>query len=62
MLVLGRKMDERIFLTMPDGRNIAIVITEIHPDKVRIGIEAPRDVVIVRDNAVKTIQRMRTWP
>lgn len=62
MLVLGRKTDERIFLTMPDGRNITIVVTEIHPDKVRIGIEAPRDVVIVRDNAVKTTQRMRTWP
>ena len=44
MLVLSRKVDERILI----GENIVITITRIERDKVRIGIEAPPDVIVMR--------------
>jgi carbon storage regulator len=44
MLVLSRKKDEQILI----GNNITVTITEIRGDKVRIGIEAPPEVVVDR--------------
>jgi carbon storage regulator len=44
MLVLSRKVGERLFI----GDNVVITITEIRGDKVRIGVEAPRDVRVLR--------------
>ncbi|MFY9277976.1 MAG: carbon storage regulator CsrA [Caldicoprobacterales bacterium] len=44
MLVLTRKKDESIMI----GHGIEVVILGIDGDKVRIGIEAPRDVTILR--------------
>jgi len=45
MLVLSRKESERIRL----GENIVITIVRLSGDKVRIGIEAPSDVLVLRD-------------
>ncbi len=45
MLVLSRKPGERIMI----GDDIAITIVRIGPNAVRIGIEAPRDMNIVRE-------------
>jgi carbon storage regulator len=44
MLVLTRKVGEDIMI----GDNIRVTITEIRGDKVRIGVEAPRDVQVDR--------------
>ncbi len=44
MLVLSRKKDEAIVI---DGR-IRIVVVEIRGDKIRLGIEAPREVSVHR--------------
>lgn len=44
MLVLSRKCDESIII----NDNIKIVVVEIRGDKVRLGIEAPRDVPVHR--------------
>ena len=44
MLVLSRHRDERIKI----GDDIEICICDIRGDKVRIGIEAPRDVRVIR--------------
>jgi len=46
MLILSRKKDERIVIP---SHGIEIVVTRIEQDKVRIGIEADRDVVILRE-------------
>ena len=44
MLVLSRKHGESILI----GENIYLTVVRIGPNNVRLGIEAPRDVNIVR--------------
>ncbi len=45
MLVLSRKASERIRL----GDSIVVTIVRVSGDKVRLGIEAPPDVLVLRD-------------
>lgn len=52
MLVLSRKKDEGIVI----GDNIRIIVVEIRGDKVRLGIEAPKDVTVHRDEVYAAIQ------
>lgn len=44
MLVLSRKKDEKIVI----GDNITLMVIEIRGDKVRLGIDAPQDVAVDR--------------
>ena len=48
MLVLSRKQSERLRL----GGDIVVTVLRIGGDKVRLGIEAPSEVVILRDEIV----------
>jgi len=45
MLVLSRKENERIRL----GDSIVMTIVRVSGDKVRLGIQAPPDVLVLRD-------------
>lgn len=45
MLVLSRKESERIRL----GNSIVVTVVRLGKDKVRLGIEAPSDVLVLRD-------------
>lgn len=45
MLVLSRKESQRIRL----GDSIVLTVVKIAGDKVRIGIKAPEDVLVLRD-------------
>lgn len=45
MLVLSRKAGERILI----GDDVAITVVRIGPNSVRIGIEAPKTMNIVRE-------------
>jgi carbon storage regulator len=45
MLVLSRKEGERIKL----GDSIVITVVGVSGDKVRVGVEAPTDVVVLRE-------------
>lgn len=45
MLVLSRKTGERILI----GDDVAITVVRIGPNSVRVGIEAPRSMNIVRE-------------
>lgn len=45
MLVLSRKENERIRL----GDSIVVTVVRLSGDKVRLGIEAPAEIAVVRD-------------
>ena len=45
MLVLSRKVGERILI----GDNIAVTVVRVGPGIVRLGIDAPHELVIVRE-------------
>ena len=53
MLVLSRHKNEAV---MVDGGSIRIVVVEIQGDRVRLGIEAPKDVDVHREEVFKAIQ------
>lgn len=53
MLCLTRKDNERIFI----GDNVIITVLECRGDRVRLGIEAPRDVSIHREEVFQAIRR-----
>jgi carbon storage regulator len=45
MLVLSRKVGERILI----GENIAVTVVRVGPGMVRLGVEAPEQMPIVRE-------------
>jgi carbon storage regulator len=53
MLVLSRKKNESIVI---DDR-IKIVVVEIRGDKVRLGVEAPKEVPVHRQEVYDAIKR-----
>jgi carbon storage regulator len=52
MLVLSRRANQSIIV----GTNITITVLEIRGDQVRLGIEAPRDVTVHRDEVAAEIR------
>lgn len=53
MLVLSRKKEESIVI----ADNIVITVVEIRGDKVRLGIVAPKDVPVHREEVHNAIQQ-----
>lgn len=53
MLVLSRHRDEQIVI----GDDIVITLVEIRGDKVRLGIDAPRDIPVHRREVYDAIRR-----
>lgn len=49
MLVLSRKLGEKILI----GKDVTITVVDIDRGKVRLGVEAPRDVTIFRSELVQ---------
>ncbi len=52
MLVLSRKKNESIII----NDHITVTVVEIRGDKVRLGIEAPKDVTVHRREVYEAIQ------
>jgi len=53
MLVLSRKKNESIII----NNDITIVVVEIRGDKVRLGVEAPKEVPVHRREVYDAIKR-----
>jgi len=53
MLVLSRKKNESIII----NDDITIVVVEIRGDKVRLGIEAPKEIPVHRHEVYEAIRR-----
>ncbi len=56
MLVLSRKVNEKFFV----GPDVRITVVDIRGGKIRIGIEAPKDVEVLREELVDPALAM-TW-
>jgi carbon storage regulator len=52
MLILSRKVDEKIMI----GDDISISIIEIRGDQVRIGVDAPKKVKVFRQEVFEAIK------
>lgn len=52
MLCLSRRTDQKIMI----GDDIVVMILDINGDRVRIGIDAPDDVIILRDEIYNLIK------
>jgi len=53
VLVLSRQRDESIII----GDNIVITVVDIRGDKVRLGIQAPTEIPVHRQEVYEAIQR-----
>ena len=49
MLILSRKIDEPIILLLPNGDRVEIVLTEYDGRNTKVGIDAPQDIEIWRE-------------
>lgn len=58
MLVLSRNRDESIRI----GENIVVTIVDVRSDRVRIGIEAPANIAVHRNEVYDLIQREKKEP
>jgi carbon storage regulator len=59
MLVLSRKLGQRIVITTPEGREVFVSVEKIGLDTVRIGIDAEREVSVHREEIAQQIEAER---
>ena len=52
MLVLSRKRDQRIII----GNEVRLIVVDVRGDTVQLGIEAPKDIPIYREEVYRAIQ------
>ena len=52
MLVLSRKKDQRIII----GHNVTLVVVDVRGDTVQLGIDAPKEIPIYREEVYRAIQ------
>lgn len=57
MLVLARKVSEKILITAPDGTVITLMMVEVRGDKARIGIDAPREWTVHRAEVQRKVDK-----
>ena len=53
MLVLTRSKDQKIMI----GDNIVVTVVELRGDKVRLGIHAPSEIPVHREEVYEAIKR-----
>ena len=54
MLILERRSNESIIIQTPDGSTIKIHMIDTTRGKVKVGIDAPEDYLILRDELLGT--------
>ena len=57
MLVLSRKIGESIVI----GGNVIVTVRETHGGRIRLAIEAPQDVLVLRQELIGTRPCRKEW-
>lgn len=57
MLIITRKERESITVSLPDGREMKIVVTVIKGKQVRIGFNAPANVIVHRHDEEQFLEQ-----
>jgi carbon storage regulator CsrA len=60
MLVLSRRVGEGIVITVPGGGRIRVVVNNAWDGKASIGVEAPREYQIHRDEIQEQVDLKRS--
>ena len=55
MLILTRKMDEKLLI----GDDITISVLEIRGNQVKIGVDAPKDIAIYREEIYQKVKEAK---
>jgi carbon storage regulator CsrA len=62
MLILSRRLDEKVILTLPDGERVTIQVIGFKsgtPLTVRLGFDAPKEIAIHREEVQQDIDEGR---
>ena len=59
MLILSRKLNEKVVIKLPDGAEIVVAVFDRRGRHFRIGIEAPKEVTIHREEIWRKIAGRR---
>lgn len=60
MLVLKRKTNEKVIVTIPPStqpQTISIMVVECRPVSTRLGIDGPRDITIHREEVQRRVEQ-----
>ena len=57
MLILTRRPGETLIIELPNGKQIDVTVLEVKGNQVRIGINAPKDVAVHREEIYERIKR-----
>ena len=60
MLVVSRKKGETIHIFIPGGTPIVVTLVDPQPGKVRIGVQAPREILVLRGELVSAANQGET--
>ncbi len=58
MLILSRRASEKLTI----GDDVTITVCKVKGDEVKLGIDAPADIVIIQDDAVKPVPKTKNKP
>ena len=60
MLILTRRVNETLIITIPDGRRIEVEVLGFKGNQVRVGVSADTDIVIHRGEVQARIDAEQT--
>lgn len=61
MLIVRRKRDERVVIKYPGGR-VRVTVTHLGSGAVKLGFEAGRDVVVLREELLPRVSPLAPNP
>ncbi len=57
MLIVSRKKNQVVIITMPDGTRCRVQVVEIRGEKARLGFDFPKHVSVNREEVQEVIDR-----